>query len=283
MKKFAHVLSGVLLVLALASCATVTPAPAPKFVIDDATYHARGQNERIQFIVLHYTAENDADSLDILTNGNVSAHYLIPKNDGDKIYQLVPDDKRAWHAGNGSFAGRSVLNDTAIGIEIVNDGIAKEFRGEKGYHPAAHFVEFDELQIQKVAFLVKNLAEKYRINPTQIIAHSDLAPQRKIDPGAKFPWQRLYFDYQIGAWYDAADKAAFMDFALFSQTPIPEIKALLRGYGYAINDTPDWDKASQNVVYAFQLHFRPHQPTGIMDLETFAILKALDKKYNNER
>lgn len=283
MKTFAHVLSGALLALTLASCATVTPAPTPKFIIDDATYHATGQNERIQFIVLHYTAENDADSLDILTNGNVSAHYLIPKTADDKIYQLVFDDKRAWHAGNGSFAGRSVLNDTAIGIEIVNEGIAKEFRGEKGYHPAAHFVEFDDLQIQKVAFLVKHLAEKYRIKPTQIIAHSDLAPQRKIDPGAKFPWQRLYQDYQIGAWYDAVDKAAFMDAALFSQTSIPEIKALLRNYGYAINDTPEWDKASQNVVYAFQLHFRPQQPTGQMDLETFAILKALDKKYHNEQ
>ena len=106
-----------------------------------------------------------------------------------------------------------------------------------------------------------------------------MAPSRKIDPGAKFPWQRLYKEYGIGAWYDEFDKQYFMNQDTFATATIPEIKQAFRDYGYQINNSDEWDKASRNVVYAFQLHFRPQQPTGELDLETYAILKALNKKY----
>lgn len=261
--------------LTLIGCTT----PAPRYSIDSTSYQATGKNERIQFIVLHYTAENDAESLRILTEARVSAHYLILKKPDARIYQLVPDSERAWHAGAGSFAGRSVLNDTSIGIEIVNDGIAPEYRGQKGYHPYAHFVPFDALQIKKVAQLVNDLAARYRIDPTHIIAHSDMAPSRKIDPGAKFPWQHLYQEYGIGAWYDEADKAEFLNRRTLVAPSVQEIKQAFRDYGYPMNDTDTWDKASRDVVYAFQLHFRPEQPTGEMDAETYAILQALNRKY----
>ena len=106
-----------------------------------------------------------------------------------------------------------------------------------------------------------------------------MAPSRKIDPGAKFPWEQLYKEYGIGAWYDDTDKLSFMDTDTFAAATIPEIKQQFRDYGYQINNSDEWDKASRDIVYAFQLHFRPRNPTGTVDLETYAILKALNKKY----
>ena len=269
------------LTLPLFGCVTTT---APRYTIDGDTYQATGKSERIKTIVLHYTVSDNDRSIKTLTTGNVSAHYLILDTDDDKIYNLVPESERAWHAGNGGFAGRTILNDTSIGIEIVNAGIQPQYRnalknGDMDYHPYEHYVAFDELQIKKVAQLVQDLALRYDISPKNIIGHADMAPSRKIDPGAKFPWQRLYEQYGIGAWYDAFDKQFFMNQKEFDTATIPEIKQAFRRYGYQINDSDEWDKASRDVIYAFQLHFRPQQPTGKMDIETYAILKALNKKY----
>lgn len=276
---------GISLALSLLNgCAIHT---APHYVIDKS-HQAQGKSQRIRFIVLHYTAENEAASLEILTKGNVSAHYLVPLADNQKIYQLVPENERAWHAGAGGFEGRQILNDTSIGIEIVNLGIAPEFRGQNakmaleannGYHPPHHYVDFTDLQIKKVAQLVQDIAARYEIEPTSIIGHSDMAPSRKIDPGAKFPWEKLYKQYGVGAWYDESDKQHFLTEGSFETATIPEIKQLFRDYGYQINDSNEWDKSSRDVVYAFQLHFRPQKINGVMDLETYAILKALNKKY----
>ena len=275
------------LTLPLTGCVTTHNtqiANSESFIIDSETYQATGKSERIKSIVLHYTVSDNARSINTLTTGQVSAHYLILKLNDNKIYNLVPESERAWHAGDGGFAGRMILNDTSIGIEIVNSGIKPEYRdalknGNLDYHPYDHYVEFDELQIKKVAQLVQDLAARYKISPKNIIGHADMAPSRKIDPGAKFPWQRLYKEYGIGAWYDEFDKQYFMNQDAFAAATIPEIKQAFRDYGYQINDTDEWDKASRNVVYAFQLHFRPQQPTGELDLETYAILKALNKKY----
>ena len=275
------------LTLPLTGCVTTHStqiANSESFIIDSETYQATGKSERIKSIVLHYTVSNNARSINTLTTGQVSAHYLILDHNDDKIYNLVPESERAWHAGDGGFAGRTILNDTSIGIEIVNSGIKPEYRdalknGNLDYHPYEHYVEFDELQIKKVAQLVQDLAARYKISPKNIIGHADMAPSRKIDPGAKFPWQRLYKEYGIGAWYDEFDKQFFMNKDAFATATILEIKQAFRDYGYQINDSAEWDKASRDVVYAFQLHFRPQQPTGELDLETYAILKALNKKY----
>ena len=275
------------LTLPLTGCVTTYNtqiANSESFIIDSETYQAQGKSERIKTIILHYTVSNNARSINTLTTGQVSAHYLILDHDDNKIYNLVPESERAWHAGDGGFAGGTILNDTSIGIEIVNSGIKHEYRdalknSNLDYHPYEHYVEFDELQIKKVAQLVQDLAARYKISPKNIIGHADMAPSRKIDPGAKFPWQRLYKEYGIGAWYDEFDKQFFMHQETFAAATIPEIKQAFRDYGYQINDTNAWDKASRNVVYAFQLHFRPQQPTGELDLETYAILKALNKKY----
>ena len=276
-----------LLTLPLMSCVTTKNASianAEPFVIDSETYRSTGKSQRIKSIVLHYTVSDNERSIQLLTKGQVSSHYLILDNDDNKIYSLVPESQRAWHAGSGGFGGRTILNDTSIGIEIVNKGIQPQYLkalkdSELNYHPYEHFVEFDDLQVKKVAQLVQDIAKRYEISPKNIIGHSDLAPARKIDPGAKFPWQRLYKEYGIGAWYDEADKRYFTEEIQLATPTIPEIKQAFRDYGYQINSTDEWDKASRDVVYAFQLHFRPLNPTGQMDRETYAILQALNKKY----
>lgn len=275
-----------LLILPLIGCVSTTQ---PRYIIDSDTYQATGKSQRIKTIVLHYTVSDNERSIELLTTKNVSSHYLILDNDDDKIYNLVPESERAWHAGDGGFAGRTILNDTSIGIEIVNDGIQPQFRGalKKGadgtqdleYHPYEHFVAFDDIQIKKVAQLVQDIKARYEISPKNIIGHADLAPSRKIDPGAKFPWQHLYEQYGIGAWYDEFDRLFFMNQDAFDNASIEDIKREFREYGYRINDSDEWDKKSRDIIYAFQLHFRPHNPTGKMDLETYAILKALNKKY----
>ena len=250
-----------------------------KFQVDSSTYISRGKEERIKFIILHYTALDNVGSIRELTGG-VSAHFLVLDEDDNKIYSLVPLEQRAWHAGASAFRGRTNINDTSVGIEIVNDGIAKEYRSDPNpYHPYDHYVDYKPIQIEKVAQIIKYVAEKYNIPARNIVAHSDIAPSRKKDPGAKFPWKELYDKYNIGAWYDEADKQEFMDEEKFKATSIREIKDELRKYGYEINRFDEWDKESKDVVYAFQLHFNPKNPTGEMDLETFAILKALNKKY----
>ena len=276
-----------LLTLPLMSCVTTKNASianAEPFVIDSETYQSTGKSQRIKSIVLHYTVSDNERSIQLLTKGQVSSHYLILDNDDNKIYSLVPESQRAWHAGSGGFGGRNILNDTSIGIEIVNKGIQPQYLkalkdSELDYHPYEHFVEFDELQVKKVAQLVQDIAKRYEISPKNIIGHSDLAPARKIDPGAKFPWQRLYKEYGIGAWYDEADKRYFTEEVQLATPTILEVKQAFRDYGYQINSTDEWDKASRDVIYAFQLHFRPLNPTGQMDIETYAILKALNKKY----
>ena len=251
-----------------------------KFQVDSSSYVATGKNERIQFIVVHYTATDNVGSIKELTSSRVSSHFLILDEDDNKIYSLVPLEQRAWHAGTSSFRGRTNINDTSVVIEIVSDGIAREYRPDPNpYHPYDHYVDYKPVQIEKTAQIIKYVAEKYNVPARNIVAHSDIAPSRKKDPGAKFPWKELYDKYNIGAWYDETDKQEFMDEEKFKATSIREIKDELRKYGYEINRLDEWDKESKDVVYAFQLHFNPKNATGEMDLETFAILKALNKKY----
>lgn len=274
MKKYSKVL--ILLVLLLSSCTSIN------YSIDNKKFLSKGQNERIKYIIIHYTATTDEVSVRALTKGNVSSHYLITSKDEEPIYNLVSLDKRAWHAGLSEFGDRRNLNDTSIGIEIVNLGIKSYDETEKKYGffiPEDKYIEFEEGQIKKLAFLLKELIKKYNIKPKDILGHSDIAPTRKIDPGAKFPWERLYKEYGIGAWYDEKDKIFFMNEKLYLVTPISEIKKDLRKYGYKINNTDEWDEESRRVVYSFQAHFNSKNLSGMMDLETFAILKALNRKY----
>lgn len=266
----------ILLVLLLSSCTFVN------YRIDNKKFSAKGQNERIKFIVIHYTATTDEVGIRALTGENVSSHYLITTKNDEPIYNLVPDGKRAWHAGISEFNRHTNLNDTSIGIEISNKGIVDydKTKEEFGFFiPQDRYIEYSEGQIKKLVNLLQKLILTYDIKPTNILGHSDIAPTRKIDPGAKFPWERLYREYSIGAWYDEKDKIFYMNEELYRVTPIEVIKEEFRRYGYKINTSEEWDEESRRVIYNFQAHFNQDDVTGEMDLETYAILKALNKKY----
>ena len=239
--------------------------------VDASSYNSQGQDYRQKFIILHYTAGNRDSSLKTLTENEVSAHYLVSDNKLEPVYSLVNENKRAWHAGVSDWKGRNNLNDTSIGIEIVNGGDA-----------SGTFVPYKDFQIKEVAVLVKYLADKYEIPATNILGHSDIAPQRKSDPGPLFPWKELYTKYNIGMWYDNDTKNNYeREYSTkLSMMPVSEIQRELNKFGYGISITGTWDKQTKNVIKVFQHHFRPSNYSGEMDVETFAILKALNEKYN---
>lgn len=168
----------------LAACASV-----PKGQLSPLASYRASPNQSLRkpsIIVLHYTVEDTLEgSRKILSDARrkhpVSSHYLIDR-DG-RILQLVPDHLRAWHAGDGRWAGMRDLNDTSIGIEIVNTGSEP----------------FPEPQVQAVIALLADLTTRHAIPKTQVIGHADLAPGRKIDPGVQFPWKRV-FDAGFGIW-----------------------------------------------------------------------------------
>ena len=278
MKKIAIIL----ITLLLFGCSSVQT-----YDVDTSTYVAKNKDSRIKFIVLHYTALNDEKSLRVLTRDNVSVHYVVTTKDDDPIFSLVPDNERAWHAGKSSFDGRTNINDSSIGIEIVNFGYNTNLPftpiedNKMNFRPKDYYYEFTDAQIKKVAFLVTYLKEQYKVNDKYIVAHSDIAPQRKQDPGPYFPWKELYFKYGLGHWYDESDKRDIMSKNRFCTLSPLDIKKEFKKYGYDINDTDIWDDESRKVIYAFQLRFRPEKANGDIDSETYAIIKALNKKYSN--
>ena len=152
--------------------------------IDPVTYNSVGQNFRQRFIILHYTVSDRERSIDLLTNKDVSSHYLITDRENEPIYYLVDENKRAWHAGVSSWGNFTNLNDNSIGIEIVNKGfILKDGKME--------FYRYPSWQIHKTAVLVQDLIKRYEVEPQNILGHSDIAPGRKTDPGPYFDWVKF--------------------------------------------------------------------------------------------
>lgn len=250
----------------------ITGCSMVNYEVDNLTYRAKGKNQRIKFIILHYTGCDDKTSINTLTKEDVSSHYLITTYKWDPIFQLVSDNERAWHAGFSSFQGRNNLNDTSIGIEIVNLGVTT-VNGESK-NPS-----FEESQIRKTAHLIKNVSKKYKIDPKNILGHSDIAPGRKIDPGPMFPWERLHREFGIGAWYDSDDFNFYYDYSIFKIYSIAAIQIEFKKYGYDMDVSGEWNEKEKKVLKSFQMHFRPKNRSGEMDLETFAIIKALNHKY----
>ncbi|MFT4198184.1 MAG: N-acetylmuramoyl-L-alanine amidase [Pseudoxanthomonas sp.] len=199
-------------------------------------------------IVLHYTAgQSAAQSLHTLktrnSGGPVSVHYLIGR-DG-RLYQLVRDDKRAWHAGGGRWGAITDVNSVSIGIELDNTG----------YEP------FPDVQIDQLIVLLNDLTARLHIPRTQVIGHEDLAPGRKIDPGPLFPWQRLH-DAGFGLWPDANAGA-----------PPPGFDGWLamEALGYDLSDRA-------GALRSFHHHFRGMQSEGAeLDPEDLRILYALTR------
>jgi len=213
-------------------------------------YSSPNFNERsspIDAVIIHYTDMISAEAaLAWLTNplSQVSAHYLIDEE--GQVYQTVNQEKRAWHAGVSYWQGRANLNDCSIGIELANPGHSR------GYTP------FPDRQIDSLITLCLEIKKKWNIPRTRFLGHSDIAPQRKQDPGHLFPWERLAQE-GLGLWPVPVSKPEESDL----------IKQLAR-IGYEIT-------SPTHTILAFQRHFQPYKVDGIADQETYALAQGLLK------
>ncbi len=245
----------------------------------DTRRQAQAAYPRIKVLVIHYTADDFDSSLATLTDKQVSSHYLVPAvppryNGKPRIWQLVPEQELAWHAGISAWRGATRLNDTSIGIELENRGWQKS-AGVK------YFAPFEPAQIQALIPLAKDIIARYHIKPENVVAHADIAPQRKDDPGPLFPWQQLA-QQGIGAWPDA-QRVNFYLAGRAPHTPVDtaSLLELLARYGYDVK--PDMTPREQRrVIMAFQMHFRPTLYNGEADAETQAIAEALLEKYGQD-
>lgn len=232
----------------------------------DRSYTAKSQDSRAQFLVLHYTAGNFQSSLKTLTEGPVSSHYLVNDNP-PTIYQLVDETRRAFHAGVSSWTGQTQLNAASIGIEIVNLGFQNSSQGRIWF-------DYPEAQIEAVIWLVKKIVAEHNIRPDRIIGHSDIAPQRKTDPGPRFPWKRLA-DEGLIPWPDAAK---VFELRAMYETRLPEVEWFqkkLELHGFAVPTNGELNEATVAVISAFQMKYRPAKFDGLPDAETAALLEAL--------
>jgi len=248
------------LALLLAACASRGPGGLEV----DRSIQAKSQNSRVEFVVLHYTSSGNQRSLQILSQHNVSSHYLITDEPRPRIYQLVDESRRAWHAGVSQWYGRTDMNSASIGIEIVNDGGA-----------GTDWAPYKPAQIETLTPLLRDIVRRHQIKPHNIVGHSDIAPQRKVDPGPLFPWRQLAAQ-GLGRWYDPELAAqARGEFEAHGLPDAAWIQAQLERVGYQVPRNGVLDKATRNVIAAFQMHYRPDRHDGLPDAETLAILKVL--------
>ena len=206
--------------------------------------------------------QTGAEALERLRDpaAKVSAHYLV-EEDGT-IYRLVPEERRAWHAGVSFWQGETDLNSVSVGIEIVNPG------HEFGYR------DFPDKQIEQVIALINDIRTRWMIADQNIVGHSDVAPSRKTDPGELFPWRRLH-EAGHGVW--APPQSA-------PGNPLREgdegvgvfaLQAGLTRLGYDCAPSGQFDAATREIVTAFQRHWRPANCDGVADGETRATLMAV--------
>jgi N-acetylmuramoyl-L-alanine amidase len=240
------------------SCVVAEVLPSPN-------HGERRDGRRPDMIVLHYTGMADPESaLELLRarGSDVSAHYFVFE-DG-RIIQLVPESRRAWHAGKAQWAGETDINSCSIGIEIANPG------HEHGYP------DFPKRQIAAVTALCRSIQTRNTIPPGRVLAHSDVAPDRKQDPGEKFPWRTLY-DSGVGLWVKPAALMNFgQGFALGDRgNAVAALQKSLSDYGYGLEINGEYDSITQEVVVAFQRHFRPERIDGVADTSTRNTLQDL--------
>lgn len=298
---FRFTLVPVLLLLTFSACSTQSgmtknDALSGKKVV----VNSENQDTRVRVIVIHHTSEDFAGSLNILTKDSsrpVSSHYLIPEpldpsygKDKLELYQLVPEQARAWHAGGSYWDGKTALNDMSIGIEIVNQTYCRN--AESKVVPAqpeldeariCFYPDFAESQIVMLTDLLKGILQRHsEVTPTNIVGHSDVAPQRKIDPGPRFPWQRLY-KLGYGAWFDDETVVKYWQQFRVEMPSVLTLQTALHDYGYGFDISGENDEQYKNVIRAFQLHFVPYRVTRQLDAESAAILFALLEKYHPEK
>jgi N-acetylmuramoyl-L-alanine amidase len=252
-------LAATLLIALLAGCAT-----GPQY---DKTYTAKGQSSRARFLVLHYTVGDRASSLKTLTEQQVSAHYMVTDDPKPVIYNLVDETNAAWHAGNSSWKNYTQLNNSSIGIEIVNPGW-KDTPNGRVYAP------FPQSQIDAIIPLVRDIVTRHHITPENVLGHSDIAPLRKQDPGPMFPWKQ-FADAGLVVWPDAARVAVVTP---VFQAQLPDAawyQKKLTAWGYGLVQSGNLDEQTRTVLSAFQMKYRPANIDGMPDVETAALLEAL--------
>jgi N-acetylmuramoyl-L-alanine amidase len=233
---------------------TPIPAPSPNF---DA------RSGPPDMILLHYTGmPTGAAALARLRDpeARVSSHYVV-EEDG-RVFTLVPEERRAWHAGRSFWKGATDINAASVGVEIVNPG------HEFGYRP------FPEAQVDAVIDLVADIRARWTISDERILGHSDVAPARKEDPGELFPWRRLAEEGH-GLWAEPAP-APGAPLGLSDEGPgVFALQAGLTRLGYDSAPSGAYDIATATIVRAFQRHWRPARVDGVADGETRARLIAL--------
>ncbi len=233
-------------------------------------HEPRSEGAQVDMLVLHYTGmESPEAALDRLCDPaqKVSAHYMIDE-DGT-IFRLVPEERRAWHAGLACWRGDRDINDRSIGIELANPG------HDLGYRP------FPEEQMAAVERLAREILDRQAIPPERVLGHSDVAPARKCDPGELFDWARLA-RAGVGLWppdFDTVEgpagaRARRLD-PEATDPLIGEVQGGLARFGYEIQVTGRLDEPARRVVAAFQRHFRPSRVDGLIDSETARRLEAL--------
>lgn len=233
----------------------------------DTSFSAVSQDSRVRYLVLHYTFGDFPTSLKVLTEQQVSSHYLVDDGAGFKIYRLVDESRRAYHAGLGSWKGNTSLNASSIGIEIVNPGWRDTDQGRV-------WIPFPQGQIDRLIPLIKDIVKRHDIAPDRVLAHSDIAPQRKQDPGPMFPWKQLA-DAGLVLWPDEKEVALRLTGFERQLPDVAWFQQKLAEHGFGLVQSGELDPATRNVVSAFQMKYRPSKFDGTPDAQTAALLDVL--------
>jgi N-acetylmuramoyl-L-alanine amidase len=236
----------------------------PMEVSPSPNHGPRADGGQIDILLMHYTQmESGEAALKWLCDprSNVSSHYLVFEDGG--VVRLVDEERRAYHAGVSVWAGETDINSRSIGIEIVNPG------HEGGYRP------FPPAQIDALIALSRAILSRHPIPPERVLAHSDVAPLRKQDPGELFPWQQLH-DEGVGYYLTPVPPGDEEGLMVGDRgAEIVLLKTKFRQYGYGLVETDEFDREMEAVVSAFQRHFRPARIDGIADASTQETLGRL--------
>ena len=253
---------------------------APLQILEQASpNHGERKCGPVDILLLHYTGMADAgQALDRLCDpqSGVSCHYFI--HEDGRIVRLVGEDQRAWHAGASCWAGESDINSRSIGVEIANYGHAAlggEDWSDQVVYDRSALPPFPGPQIDAVIALGRDILARHAIPPQRVLAHSDVAPQRKADPGEAFPWARLA-GAGIGHWVEPEPVRGGRFLSPGdSGEPVEALQGMLALYGYEIAVSGRFDEPTRHVVMAFQRHFRPERADGIADASTVRTLHKL--------
>lgn len=215
-------------------------------------------------LILHYTATETAETaIKWLANpvSKVSCHYVIDLDGA--ITRMVAETERAWHAGVSYWQGERDINNRSIGIEIQNVG------------PSGGYPDFPEMQMRAVVALSADIVRRHRIRPEHVLAHSDVAPFRKIDPGEKFDWSRLA-RAGAGLWVEPEPAGHDAPLGLGSAgRDVAQLQSLLAALGFECPSTGVFDPATETILKAFQMHWRPARADGRGDASTLSSLRRL--------